>query len=182
VAKPGARRARKRGANTRPLPHEGVYARIGLSRIHGVGVLAIRDIPAGTRLFAGEDERVVWVSRALVRRLPAPLRQLYVDFGMLWGDHLGVPRTLNMLSVGWYLNHSDRPNVAADDDGRFHALRRIEKGEELTADYRTFAGEPLPCRDRVRAAVVRWRSALARPGAGPLGGRPPADPALYWSP
>jgi SET domain-containing protein len=125
-----------------------VYARIGPSRIHGVGVLAIRDIPAGTRVFRGEDERVTWVSRAVVRRLPEPLRRLYEDFGQLWGDRLGVPRTLNMLSVGWYLNHSDRPNVAADDDGRFHALRRIRKGEELTADYRTFADEPLPFRPR----------------------------------
>ena len=32
-------------------PHEGVYARIGPSDIHGVGVLAIRAIPAGTLLF-----------------------------------------------------------------------------------------------------------------------------------
>ena len=137
-------RSKRRNRNATPPPHTGVYARIGLSRIHGVGVLAIRDIPAGTRLFRGEDERVVWVPRAVVRRLPPPVRQLYVDFGMLWGDSLGVPRTLNMLSVGWYLNHSDRPNVEADDDGRFHTLRRVEKGEELTADYRTFADEPLP--------------------------------------
>ena len=67
---------------------------------------------------------------------------------MLWGDSLGVPRTLNMLSVGWYLNHSERPNVEADDDGRFFTLRRIRKGEELTADYRTFADEQLPFRSR----------------------------------
>jgi uncharacterized protein len=130
------------------LPHDGVYARIARSRVHGVGVLAIRDIPAGMHVFRGEDERVVWVSRAMVRRLPAALRSLYEDFGMLWGDSLGVPRTLNMLSVGWYLNHSERPNVEADDDGRFVTLRRIRKGEELTADYRTFADEQLPFRSR----------------------------------
>ena len=128
-----------------------MHARIGPSRIHGVGVLAIRDIPAGTRLFRGEDERVVWVSRAVVSRMPRHLRQLYEDFGMLWCDRLGVPRTFNMLSVGWYLNHSDHPNVEADDDGRFHTLRRIKAGEELTADYRTFADEPLsfePAKER----------------------------------
>lgn len=138
---------------SRPRPHDGVYARIGLSRIHGVGVLAIRDIPKGTWVFRGEDERVVWVSRAHVRRLPKNLRSLYEDFAMLWGKRLGVPRTLNMLSVGWYLNHSTEPNVEADDDGRFHALRRIRKGEELTADYRTFADE------RVTFRVKRDRAA-----------------------
>ena len=125
-------------------PHDGVYARIARSSIHGVGVRAIRDIPARTAVFRGESERVVWVSRAAVRRLPKALRQLYEDFAMAWGDRYGVPTTMNMLSVGWYLNHSDRPNVAADESGRFHSLRRIRKGEELTADYRTFTEERLP--------------------------------------
>lgn len=132
----------------RKLPHEGVYARIGPSRIHGVGVRAVRDIPAGTLVFAGESERVVWKSRAAVRRLPKAIRALYEDFGMVSGAWIGVPPSLNMLSVGWYVNHSDRPNVEAGDDGRFRALRRIRKGEELTADYRTFVDEALPFRPR----------------------------------
>lgn len=134
----------------RRAPHDGVYARIGLSRVHGVGVRAIRDIPAGTLVFRGESERAVWVSRAAVRRLPAAIRSLYEDFGMVWGDRIGVPPTLNMLSVGWYVNHSEHPNVEADDNGRFVALRRIRAGEELTADYRTFVDEPLAFQPRRR--------------------------------
>src|SRR5713226_4054397 len=98
----------------RRSPHDAVYARIAYSRVHGVGVRAIRDIPAGTMVFRGESERVVWVSRAAVRRLPKAIRGLYEDFGMVWRDRIGVPPSLNMLSVGWYVNHSDRPNVAAD--------------------------------------------------------------------
>lgn len=125
-------------------PHDGVYARIGRSKTHGVGVRAIRDIPARTLVFRGESERVVWVSRAAVRRMATAIRRLYEDFGMVWGDRIGVPPTLNMLSVGWYVNHSDRPNVVAGDDGRFRTLRRIRTGEELTADYRTFTDEALP--------------------------------------
>jgi hypothetical protein len=132
----------------RRWPHDGVYARIGYSRVHGVGVRAIRPIPAGTMVFQGESERVVWVSRTAVRRLPAAIRQLYEDFGMVWGTRIGVPPTLNMLSVGWYVNHSVRPNVEADDAGRFRALRAIRKGEELTADYRTFTDEKLPFKPR----------------------------------
>lgn len=132
-------------------PHDGVYARIGTSRIHGVGVLAIRDIPAGTLVFQGESERVVWLSRAAVRRMPKAIRALYEDFGMVWRDKIGVPPSLNMLSVGWYVNHSDTPNVEAGEDARFRALRRIRKGEELTADYRTFVDEPLPFRAKRQA-------------------------------
>lgn len=140
----------------RPAPHEGVYARIGSSRVHGVGVLAIRDIPAGTLVFRGESERVAWVSRAEVRRLPKAVRSLYEDFGMVWRDRIAVPTSLNRLSVGWYVNHSERPNVEAGEDDRFRALRRIRKGEELTADYRTFVDEPLPFAPR-RAASGRKR-------------------------
>ena len=73
---------------------------------------------------------------------------LYEDFGMVSGDRIGVPPSLNMLSVGWYVNHSDRPNVEAGEDGRFVALRKIRKGEELTADYRTFTDEPLSFRPK----------------------------------
>jgi SET domain-containing protein len=138
-------------------PHDGVYARIGPSRIHGVGVRAIRDIPAGTLVFQGESERAVWVSRAAVRRLPRATRALYEDFGMVSGDRIGVPPSLNMLSVGWYVNHADRPNVEAGDDGRFRALRRIRSGEELTADYRTFVDEPLQFRPRRMRPTVPKR-------------------------
>lgn len=128
----------------RPLPHDGVYARIGVSRLHGVGVLAIRPIPKGALVFAGEDERATWLDRAAVRKLPPAVCALYEDFGMVDGARIGVPTSLNRLSVGWYVNHADAPNLAAGDDGRFRALRRIRAGEELTADYRTFCDEPLP--------------------------------------
>ena len=131
------------------LPHDGVYARIASSRIHGVGVRAIRNIPAGTLVFGGESERVVWVSRTAVRRLPTAIRSLYEDFGMVCGDRIGVPPNLNRLSVGWYVNHSDRPNIEAGEDGRFRTLRSIRKGAELTADYRTFTDERLPFRPRL---------------------------------
>lgn len=130
-------------ATKKRAPHHDVYARIGLSDIHGVGVRAIRDIPKGTLIFRGEIERVAWRSRAWVAKLPKAFRDLYEDFGMVDGDLIGVPPSLNNLSVGWYINHSEKPNVWADDDGRFRALRRIKTGEELLADYRTFADEPL---------------------------------------
>ena len=144
---------------TSSSPHDGVYARIGRSRVHGVGVVAIRQIPSGTLVFRGESERATWVSRAAVRRLPPAIRSLYEDFGMVSGDRIGVPPNLNQLSVGWYVNHSDRPNLEAGDDGRFRTLRRIRKGEELTADYRTFVDEELPFKPAgSRRASTRARS------------------------
>lgn len=138
-------------------PHTGVFTRIGRSRRHGVGVIAIVDIPAGTRLFAGEDERVVWRRRRDVARLPPAQRALYEDFGIVDGAWIGVPRSLNRLSVGWYVNHSESPNAVAGDDGRFRSVRRIRRGEEVTADYRTFVDEPLPFRPRGRGRAKSSR-------------------------
>lgn len=166
-----------------PAPHDGVYARIGRSRVHGVGVRAIREIPAGTLVFPRESERVVWVARAAVRRLPRAVRALYEDFGMVSGDRIGVPPTLNMLSVGWYVNHSDRPNLVAGDDGRFRALRRIRKGAELTADYRTFVDEPLPFRPkRAGRAVARGAAGSAAPVVRSPGRRDDAIPVKQVRP
>ena len=136
-------------------PHEGVYARIGVSRLHGVGVVAIRAIPKGTLVFAGEDERATWLDRAYVRTLPPAMRALYEDFGMVDGARIGVPTSFNRLSVGWYVNHAATPNLAAGEDGRFRALRRIRVGEELTADYRTFCGEALEFEVRARERAGR---------------------------
>ncbi|WP_414663658.1 SET domain-containing protein-lysine N-methyltransferase [Horticoccus sp. 23ND18S-11] len=151
----------------RPAPHEGVYARIGPSRIHGVGVRAIRAIPARALVFQGESPQVAWVSRAAVRRLPKAIRALYEDFGMVSGNLLGVPPNLNRLSVGWYINHSPRPNVVAGDDGRFRTLRRIRRGEELTADYRTYVDEPLPFRPKSARQSVPRSARLARNSSSP---------------
>lgn len=152
----------------RPLPHDGVYARIGVSRLHGVGAIAVRAIPKGALVFRGEDARAVWLSRAYVRGLPRALRSLYEDFGMVDGERIGVPVNLNRLSVGWYVNHAETPNLVAGDDGRFRALRRIRAGEELTADYRTFCDEPLP----FRVETAPGRRARRRGGAGGKGGQP----------
>jgi SET domain-containing protein len=40
------------------------------------------------------------------------------------------------MSLVWYLNHSDTPNVRVTAT-RAYALCNIKKGEELTVDYRT---------------------------------------------
>ena len=39
----------------------------------------------------GESERVRWVPRAAVRKMPKAVRALYEDFGMVSGTMIGVP-------------------------------------------------------------------------------------------
>jgi len=121
------------------LPHFSVYTRIGRSKIHGVGVIAIRPIRKGRHIFFPDDERLRWVKATEIRRLSKEIKRLYKDFCIKKGEKYGCPTNFNKLTPAWYLNHSVNPNVATDNNYRFYALRNIKKGEELTADYRTYS-------------------------------------------
>jgi len=153
------------------MPHEDVYVRLAPSVIHGVGVFAVRDIPKGAAVFGEDDEPVIRVPAKAVRRLRPELRRLYEDFGVLCGGEYICPRSFNLLTVSWYLNHSDTPNTRCDSDLRFVTTRRIHKGEEVTADYRAYSADPLPwLRRNTRAPTepVPWtRQQPARNGTTP---------------
>ncbi len=128
------------------LPHEGVYTRLGCSNLHGVGVFAIRRIPKGTNPFETDDSECVWVEQDRIQDLTPELRRLYEDFGVLRDGKWCVPTSFNKLTPGWYLNCSkDNPNMACDNELEFYALRDIEKGEELTVDYRTYSDYTQGC-------------------------------------
>lgn len=120
-------------------PHFGVYVRLKRSRIHGVGVFAIRDIPKGTYVFRGDKDKMVWVKASATDRLDKEVKRLYQGFCVSRDGKYGCPRNFNLLTPGWYLNHSRKPNMAADENYDFYSVRRIKKGEELTVDYDTYS-------------------------------------------
>jgi hypothetical protein len=121
-------------------PHHGVFVRLKPSKLEkgGVGVFAIRPIPKGTNVFAGESERFVWTDS---KRLPKrrELRSLYTDFGVLRNGRFATPVNFNSIGPGWYLNNSASPNVAPNENLDFIAIRDIKTGEELSADYSTYS-------------------------------------------
>ncbi|CAD7972109.1 unnamed protein product [Amoebophrya sp. A120] len=143
----------------------GVFVKVGMSSVEGCGVIAVRDIPEGTdpfqvcNQFLGlSDTMSVVVSDAELRRRKIPLEVLEMvksffapltdsddegDSGRGGDLEYGVNATgLNSLNVGWYLNHSDTPNVChfeATEAGTFctyRTTRAIAKGEELFIDYK----------------------------------------------
>ncbi len=129
------------------LPHYRVFTRLGQSRIHGVGVFAVAPIKKGTPIFFGDEDNLVWVDQKKIEKLPNAIRRLYEDFGVLKNGKYGCPRNFNLLTVAWYLNHSQDPNVRCGRDFRFYAARDIATGEELTSDYRTYSEGPEPRRN-----------------------------------
>lgn len=146
-------------------PHHGCYARLAYSETcHGIGVFAIRNIPKGTMVFADDRAPYRRVPAALAKKLRTELRYLYEDFCVLEGSWYYCPRSFNLLTVSWYVNHSERPNVYLDPSRSWQwiALRRISKGEELTADYRTYSDDQLPWLRRRKASVLAARGGRKR--------------------
>ncbi len=133
--------------NKSNLPHIGVYTRIKRSEVdeNGVGVFAIQSIKKGTNIFPGDIARMVPVDGKQIRKLPKAIKKLYEEFCVIKKRKNGkiylCPKSFNLLTVAWYINDSDTPNVRCDKNYDFFALRNIRAGEELTADYSTYSDE-----------------------------------------
>lgn len=136
-------------------PDDSVYTRLGRSKIHGVGVFAIRSIRRGTRLFQGDGDGMIWVDAADTNRLSREVKRLYTDFAVVKGGRYGCPASFNRLTPAWYMNDSrTKPNVQCDQNYEFIALRDIRRGEELTVDYSRYS-DPDPAPGKLTGRVPR---------------------------
>lgn len=125
-----------------PRPHDGVWTRLAPSKIHGIGVFAIRTIGKGTNVFFRDDSEMVWVEESELKQLPLAIKKLYEDFGVFKNGRYGCPRSFNQLTPAWYVNdNSEDPNLHCDENYDFIAVRGIIQGEELTIDYSTYSEE-----------------------------------------
>jgi len=95
------------------------------SQIHGRGIFATGALPKGTVVerLAGRPQHYSRISAALLlRRSFETSKDNYV--------------VAKKGSVGWLLNHSNRPNCTYDIPTReITTTRKIRRGEELTLDY-----------------------------------------------
>lgn len=123
-------------------PHEGVFCRLSPSSIHGVGVFAVLPIPKGTVLFERADAAGldVFVDDQEIQFLPPAIKKLYTDFCVLGEGHKwACPKTLDDISVGWYVNNNEvNPNISIID-WEYKALRDIAVGEEITVSYDSYS-------------------------------------------
>ena len=142
---------------------EDVLCKVGVSKINGVGLIAIKDIPKGTTVFNlsnyhPERDELVDVSEEEISSLDSEVVDLIKTYSAI--SHLGTytihENGLNNISLGYYLNHSDDPNITIKmvestpfdlsstmlidttpcQYLNFVAIKDIKKGEELTENYR----------------------------------------------
>jgi SET domain-containing protein len=116
-----------------------IPVRIAPSKIEGLGLFAVHDIPKGTLLWKYQepiDSKIKGMCRASPEWERHIERYTFKPHGfgylILCGD------------AGMFWNHSDTPNCADPEDGNTYAARDIHAGEELTSDYRVFDSRPMP--------------------------------------
>ena len=130
---------------------EQVFCKVGRSDINGVGVIAIKDIPLGATVFnfsnyRPERDELVDISEKEAESLSVEVLELIKSYTAM--SHLNTyaihENGLNHLNLGYYLNHSDNPNIRIHIDentkeyqyANFIAIKEIKKGEELTENYK----------------------------------------------
>jgi hypothetical protein len=124
------------------------HCRLQPSKIHGIGVFAVRDIPKGKNPFNTipkyADIGYVRITEDELDALPSKLSEAIRTLFIPTDGVMHIPNHgLNVIRLNSYLNHSAKPNMRTRDGYDFVARRKILVGEELTVDYRTYGAEDL---------------------------------------
>ena len=122
------------------------YCRIKSSKINGVGVFAIREIPKNIDPFLGSGlQKWYKIEEKDYKKMDKEIIKMIDDFFVIEEDKsVYVPECgLNGIDISYFLNDSKKPNLKIIGDGKneavgFKTLRKIKKGEELSVSYSTF--------------------------------------------
>ena len=107
-----------------------IKATVGVSKIHGVGVIAIRTIQKGGRVYANALPQVVKIPPGSLGKLFPEVKKLVLDRwpSVVNGGVIGI-HEVRLLSL---MNHSPKPNYDPMTD---EALCDIMGGEEILENY-----------------------------------------------
>jgi SET domain-containing protein len=108
------------------------------SRIQGVGLFAVKNLAMG-------EEVPIWDQLDMrFFEVPPPEDKLFhaVFHHYCIRTKCGYygPKDFLKMSIGWYINHSDTPNLEErleNETWRYYAKTAIAQGEEVAMDYRT---------------------------------------------
>ena len=108
-----------------------VKAKIAPSKIHGVGVVAIRNLMRGEKLYADYLPRVFNVPYGSFNKLFQEVRELILE---RWPSVVNGSRFVSPdVRLLTFMNHSDTPNYDAKTDT---LLYNVRKDEEIFEDYK----------------------------------------------
>ncbi len=117
------------------------------SSLGGIGVFATHDIPAETQIFNLKQQ----LKRTLkIKDVP----QDFIKYCIYISDEECIcPERFDRMEIGWYLNHSDTPNIATAEaitessanngikKRHIYTTKDIKAGDEILIDY-NYLNEP----------------------------------------
>lgn len=108
-----------------------VKTKIGVSKIHGVGLMALLSLEKGEKLYADNIPRVYTLPYSSFGKLFPEIKELLLgQFPQIVnGSHFAYPTT----RLQAYVNHSNEPNYDAVNDVM---LKDVRAGEEITENYK----------------------------------------------
>lgn len=108
-----------------------VKVRLAPSKIHGVGVFAMRDLSKGEILYADHAPMVYTLTFADLKKLRPEIKDMLLEqWPQIYnGSRFAYPTT----RIQAFMNHSEKPNYDAQND---RLLRDIKAGKEITENYR----------------------------------------------
>lgn len=111
--------------------------RLAPSKIHGIGVHALFDLPKGSRIFADNMPQVYTLAYSHFGKLFPEVKQILLERWpqIVNGSAFIYPDARHLA----YMNHQD-DGVANYDAFKDVTLKPIAAGEEITEDYRKIAG------------------------------------------
>lgn len=112
-----------------------VKLKIAPSKIHGVGVFAMVDIPKGTKLWADRAPQAYKISQGNLSKLFPYIREHLIERwpSIVVGKAFAYPDYF----IQGFINHADDPNY---DNKLDVTVKDIVAGEEITEDYRNYDG------------------------------------------
>lgn len=118
------------------------YCRLKPSKVEGVGVFAVRDIPKNENPFQGiKKQKWYEFKTSDFKNFDDEILKMIDSFFVIEKDgKVLVPEFgLDGMDISFFLNHSKNPNLKTVDEGfNFLTLRKIKKGEELLVSYGTY--------------------------------------------
>ncbi len=98
------------------------------SPIAGIGVFATHDIPVNTVLLTGNFS----FRKMKIKDIPPDFIKycIYID-----DEECKCPERFDRMEIGWYINHSNQPNIGKDAQRNLITIRAIKAHEEILLDY-----------------------------------------------
>ncbi len=114
------------------MKHQSIITEFSLilkpSTVNGIGVFTAHNIARDTQFVYCD----FLMRKLLIKNIPTE----FIHYCILINDkECFAPERFDRMEVGWYLNHSNHPNVKKISEKNVIAIRDIKAGEEVLMNY-----------------------------------------------